>query len=396
MTTRPIVFNRVTVCTVYMNNTIGARSIDLKWLGKVTPLQIMALIFAFVFALIMTLAGYMSQCAGLGAMFIALILFMLPRTMGVENIKIMTVLGLAFMVTAVLVGALITAPGFLDIENNKGNPTDNEYFADVTYTFSDSGVEINATLKKDIGSENVVFIYGNINGIGFTGMLLNEPNQRATLDVASGSVSGNVDLDNNRLYVGYLAVTKTDSSGAVSINGESETYWVFMTTDPFNGNTTIIYLYGCLYQILPVMFLFFMMMVFTSFMRMRLEKTRAKMEKEGRLYPKGYGRCEKCGGMVYPGELKCRKCGSYIERPEEMQPDKKDFFECSDCGAEVPMDAKTCPKCGAAFDEEEFVVTHSDGTVEQTMESFQCHECGGTVPGASTFCPRCGAKFKKK
>ena len=380
-----------------MNKTAGAKTFDLKWLGKVTPKQVMFLIIALVFALVMTIGGFASACMGMGMLMIAVVLFMLPRTAGVENIELMTILGLTFMVSAILVGGFVTAPGSVD--SNMGNPSDNEYFENVTYTFSDSGVEINATLNPeyvfDPVKENVVFYYGVISGVGFVGPI-NNVNEKVTMTVTSGAVSGTVPLESDKLYAGYLAVTVTGDDGKASVKKDSETYWVYMTTEPFEGSLTNICLYGCFYAVLPIILIFFLMIVFTNFMRNRMEKTRARMEKEGRLYPKGYGRCEKCNAIVLPGELKCRKCGSYIERPEEMRPDKKDFFECSDCGAEVPTDAKLCPKCGAVFDEEEFVVTHSDGTVEQTSESFQCPECKGTVPGASTFCPRCGFKFKKK
>ncbi len=87
-----------------------------------------------------------------------------------------------------------------------------------------------------------------------------------------------------------------------------------------------------------------------------IEKTRASMEAEGRLYPKGYGKCKECGSLVLPGETVCRKCGAYIEVPDELRVEKKDFFQCSECGAEVPADAKVCPKCGTTFDEDDEVV----------------------------------------
>ena len=84
-----------------------------------------------------------------------------------------------------------------------------------------------------------------------------------------------------------------------------------------------------------------------------LEATRERMEAEGRLYPKGYGRCKQCGTVVLPGETICRKCGTYIDVPDELRHKKNDYFQCSECGAEVPADSSVCPKCGASFDEDD-------------------------------------------
>ncbi|MDR0778702.1 MAG: zinc ribbon domain-containing protein [Methanomassiliicoccaceae archaeon] len=97
---------------------------------------------------------------------------------------------------------------------------------------------------------------------------------------------------------------------------------------------------------------FLLLTLLTWWMRKNLEKTRARLEREGRLYPQGYGRCRRCGSMVLPGETACRKCGEYIDVPEEMRVKKVNFFECSECGREVPPDAGVCPYCGEAFEED--------------------------------------------
>ena len=91
----------------------------------------------------------------------------------------------------------------------------------------------------------------------------------------------------------------------------------------------------------------------TWWMRQNLERTRARLEAEGRLYPQGYGRCKRCGSLVLPGEIICRKCGEYVDVPEEMRVKKVNYFECSECGREVPPDAGVCPYCGEAFEEDE-------------------------------------------
>ena len=95
---------------------------------------------------------------------------------------------------------------------------------------------------------------------------------------------------------------------------------------------------------------FLLIAVLTWWMRRNLERTRERLEKEGRLYPAGYGRCKKCGTVVLPGEVCCRKCGEYIDVPEELRVKKVNYFECSECGREVPEDAGVCPYCGEAFE----------------------------------------------
>ena len=372
-----------------MSNTAGARVLNLKWFGTLSFTQLFGLISAFMLALVLTLFGFGASCYCFGMLIIAVVLYMLPKTLGVENIKLLTVVGVLFAVSAILIGGLVMAPGF--VENNQGSPSDNDYFEDVNYTFPGTGVDITATLKKDIGSDKVYFVYGKVEGVGF-GTFNTVFDKEVELSVTGSSVSGSAVLAPENLYVGYLTI-KTDDPDGGTVEGSS-TYKNFLT-GAFTGDIKSLTLYGCLVATIYIMLIFFMIMVFSNMMRGRMAKTREKMEKEGRLYPQGYGRCDECGAVVLPGEVNCRKCGAYIDRPEEMKPNKKDFFECSDCGAEVPMDAKHCPKCGAEFEEDEFEVVHSDGTVETTKESFKCPECGAEVPGTASFCTKCGTKFNK-
>jgi RNA polymerase subunit RPABC4/transcription elongation factor Spt4 len=98
---------------------------------------------------------------------------------------------------------------------------------------------------------------------------------------------------------------------------------------------------------------FMLLSVLVWWMRQNLERTRERLEKEGRLYPPGYGRCKRCGTLVLPGEAACRKCGEYIDVPEELRVKKVNYFECSECGREVPGDAGVCPYCGESFDDDE-------------------------------------------
>jgi len=377
-----------------MNKTVGARKFDLKWFGTLTPMQLFGLFSAFFLALVLTLYGFGTSCYCFGMLIIAVILYMLPKMLGVENIKLMTLLGVLFAVSAILIGGLVMAPGF--VASNDGNPPDGGYFEDVKFTYTDTGVDITATLTEDIGTDKVIFKYGKVESITFgdiNSLYKYEVEMSVTGSIVGSTVSGSIDLDPDNLYAGFLTVV-TDKDGEETIVGGSSTYIRFLA-EAFDGDITPLALYGCAIATFYIMVVFFLIMIFSFIMRGRMEKTRERMEKEGRLYPQGYGKCEQCGAVVLPGEINCRKCGAYIDRPEEMKPNKKDFFECSDCGAEVPMDAKLCPKCGAEFDEEEFEVEHADGTTETTKESFICPECSAVVPGTATFCTKCGAKFNK-
>ncbi len=378
-----------------MNSVMDEKTIDLKWFGKWSFKQILGVIVAFAVALILTLYGFGASCSCFGILIIAVILYMLPRLMGVEHVKLMTLVGALFAVTAILIGGLFMAPGF--VEGNQGSPPvdNNEFYDSVDYIYVGGGIEIEAVLSDDIGSRTVHFVYAEVRGIVFGGIPNATFDMETQLTAAGTMANGSVTLDPEKLYIGYVIIREVNASGdTVAVEG-SETYWRFLT-DAFEGSITSLTLYGCAYFMVQIMIIFFMIMIFSNIMKSRMVKTREKMEKEGRLYPQGYGRCDNCGSMVLPGEVKCRKCGAYIDRPDEMKPDKKDFFECSDCGAEVPMDAEECPKCGAKFDEEEYEVVHSDGTVETTKETMACPECGALSPAASTFCTRCGAKFDKK
>ena len=379
-----------------MNNTAGAKTINLRWFGTLSLRQMLGLIAAFALALFLTLYGFGYSCACFGMLIIAIILLMLPKMLGIENIKLMTLVGALFAVSAILIGGLVLAPAV--VEGNQGSPSDNEYFANTVFTYTSDGIEIKTDLLKDVDTHKVYFKYGEVRGIAFGGGVNVVIDKETELPITGtvAETAASIPLDRDKLYIGYLTMTKTDDSGDEVDDAESHTFWRFLT-GAYDGDITPLCLYGCFFATLYIVVVYFMIMFLSHIMRGRMEKTREKMEKEGRLYPKGYGRCDRCGAMVLPGEVNCRKCGAYIDRPDEMKPEKKDFFECSECGAEVPSDAKQCPKCNAAFDEDdEFEVVHADGKTETTKEAFACRECGAAVPGTASFCSKCGAKFDKK
>lgn len=265
----------------------------------------------------------------------------------------------------------------------------------MTCTYDDDTVYITATYSGEIPSEyDVVFCTYSVSGIGFTtDQIYGSDDKVTTMTVEYDSetnistISGSVTLDTSVLYMGALGME--DADGDI----ENSTYTWFLT-ETYDGSLSAICLYGVFYSVVFIMIIFFMMLFMSAFMRGRLEKTRIKMESEGRLYPQGYGRCDSCGSVVLPGEVNCRKCGAYIDRPDEMKPKKVDFFTCSDCGAEVPADAKVCPKCGATFEDDvETEIVHPDGTVEVTNEIVKCPDCGTDMPPGTQFCPKCGRKI---
>ncbi|MDR3282426.1 MAG: zinc-ribbon domain-containing protein [Candidatus Methanoplasma sp.] len=359
---------------------------ELKKPLRLSHKQAAVIIVAFVVSLVLALFGFGSSFC-LGMVIIAVILYMAPKMVGVTDIRLLVGLGVAFLVSSILLGAFVMAPGFVDGIDD--TPTDNEHFAHVEYIFENEGVSISVeALDAGLEGKDVRFYYGKVSGIGF-GTVNAVMDMGSDLTLDSGTTyKGFVKLDPSVLYVGHIGLAEGGKeTSAVSYNS--------LLTGAFDGDVTGIALYGCAMAAAYIIIFFFMIMILSRIMKSRLEKARVRMEQEGRLYPQGYGRCVECGGIVLPGEINCRKCGKYIDRPDEMRPNKKDFFECSDCGAEVPKEATVCPRCGAAFDEEESEVTHADGSVEVTNTTFECSDCGAEVPEAAEFCPKCGAKFEK-
>ncbi|MCL2317718.1 MAG: zinc ribbon domain-containing protein [Methanomassiliicoccaceae archaeon] len=382
-----------------MSDTSSAKTVDLKKFGKLTYKQLMGVVLALGMAVFLTLFGFGASCSCFGLLLIAVLLFMLPRTLRVENMKLLSVLGVIFLAIVLLIGGLVMAPSF--VEKNQGNPdvSGNEFFATVEFSFPGGGVEVTATLESTVvltAHQKVYLMYGKVNGIGFAGTVISNLTESThELTVAGTTVTGFAALDPNNLYTGCLVIKDESDPNNIKEVDKSRTFYSFFT-GAFDGSILKLTLYGCLIGALPIFMFYFTILTLSNFMRIRMEKARIKMEQEGRLYPQGHGRCKQCNSVVLPGEVTCRKCGAYIDRPEEMKPDKKDFFECDECGAEVPEDAKTCPKCGAVFDEEEFEVVHADGKVDTSNELIKCPECGQVSPANTTFCVRCGAKFGKK
>jgi ribosomal protein L40E len=350
------------------------------------PKKIAVLLITFIVATVMTLYGWSMNCFGM--FLIGVGLYMVPHLVGINSLKLLTAYGAMFTVIVILIGSFVIAPG---IVNTYDSPVDNEKtFYDVDVKYEGDDVIVNAYMKGDVGIHKVQLQTYKVEGVNYNNIV---PGSKKAFDLKTSydaakdvtAISGTCTLDDDSLYAGLLIITKTNDKGEEVQNVDFKSnLWIFK--DLYKGDLTQLCLYGIFMATLPIIIIFFMILYFSAFMRMRLEKAREKMEKEGRLYPKGYGKCDACGHVVLPGETNCRKCGAAIERPEEVKPHfSNSTFTCSDCGAVVPEEATVCPKCGASFDEEP----------EVRFSIVTCPRCGIEIPEGAEFCPKCGKDLKK-
>lgn len=363
--------------------------------------QRIAIIAAIAIALILEVLGLSRSC--LGFLIIAVVLYMIPHMMKVMSPKIKAMTCLVFIVVSLLVGvfAYTSVPddyrATIDSENDWVRNMGIEG-SDGTYTVSfevnpsnaDAGDGWGVKIRQsDIGMVS----FGSI--VSATGDAYNKIlTQSELVSVGDGWYSGStvLSIPDGKFEVITVLLEKAEGDGYKDTGkGLGFTYDSGISF----GDTLLLCFKGSGYTILLTSILFFIILGFSTMMRRSADKTRAKMEADGRLYPKGYGLCKSCGTVVLPGEVTCRKCGAYIDVPEEMKSKKKDYFTCSVCGAEVPSDADECPKCGAKFDEDvEVEVQHPDGTVDVSDEVVPCPHCGEDVPSNADWCPKCGKKIK--
>ena len=369
--------------------------------------KVLGLVLAFLITFLMMYFGaYKQYCL---FAFVGALLFIIPKAFGVKSFKAMAALGVAFFVITSLVGAyMFTIPTIEDMQDER---IEGDFSNFEVIQIPDSN-EYNVTVNYN-GASAPKFHYVQVTSSSFKLLFGQEKSVNMTL-VTSGKYTATVTLANANVYMAFFdADGKTSDTTVISETIEGDT----LQKTALAGN---MYVNG-----IPTL-MFFLVLIFSSWMRRNFEKQRAKFEAEGRLYPKGYGLCKRCGMTVLPGEKVCRKCGEPIDIPEEIQrqtlsklygttkcpecgtdvikiekvcpkckcqmPGNEELaedesFKCSECGTDVPATADKCPMCGARFDDE-------DET--QMLESFKCSECGETVPGNSEFCPKCGATFDKE
>ena len=320
--------------------------------------------------------GLYSALCGLGLVLIAAVLFIIAKWFGGKSsFKKMAVFGVVCFLGIVLIGAFAVSMPVIE-NNNDVSHYDSEGFSDLTITYSGAdtitsiSVKYNGTVEA---GQKVVFHMGKLNYICYNGYgvyTMNDTDGNNGRDVEltlSGGVytSGTISMkmDSASVYGYYFKIVdgdnnvKTSSAPTfhkVNFSSSDEAMFVLM----WNGYYAVI-----------ILVLFLIISFFSVRANKKLESVRAQMEADGRLYPKGYGRCKQCGTVVLPGETNCRKCGAFIEVPEEYLKKQAEYFECSECGAHIPADSVFCPKCGAKFDEEdETVVVPDEKTIDVPAE----------------------------
>lgn len=393
-------------------NVSGKRSIiggivdDFKALSTK---QIVAIVVAIAIALILEVSGLLIfGCFGI--LLIAVVLYMIPHLVRVGSVKVKTIMCVVFAILSVISGTFIMSPPDNDAFNQE---SDDKSITDMSISYDEATETYSISLTADPAiveakdDWHVKVVYGNISEIGFGIPQAPSTSNSETITLADMEKVGSVykctttlpDMKDGFIVNIMVAIEWNESE-----EGE-DPYYIVRSGDSIasgyydsgisNSDARSIFFKGAAIITAEIVALFMIILLFSFFMRRSAEKTRDKMEAEGRLYPKGYGLCKKCGATVLPGEVVCRKCGEYIDVPDEMRAQKKDFFTCSECGAEVPSDAKVCPKCGSSFDEEVVVeVAHPDGSVDATVDTVTCPHCNEQIPANADWCPKCGKKIK--
>ena len=378
-------------------NSEGKRSL-IEDLRALNTKQIIAMVASLLIALLLQAFGFAEQC--IGFLIIAALLYMIPHVLGVFSVKVKAVHGIVFVVIALLITTFYSGPSLIDsVEKNMSAEKDD--FGNITYDVVDG----NTTITIDFyitDVDNVKLDYGVVNSVNYrTFGYASHDSTPMTLTPTSGGKTtyigtATVPVDDGKLCGYQITYEKkvTKDDGTVETQTGRTTF--FADNGASSSDIWMISFNGLCVYVGFTALMFFMILIFSAIMRRSAEKTRVKMEADGRLYPQGYGRCKECGAMVLPGEVTCRKCGAYIDVPEEIRAHKKDYFVCEECGAEVPNDATVCPKCGAKFDSTETEIQHADGSVDVSDETFECSECGAIVPANASRCPKCGATFDEK
>ena len=322
-------------------------------------------------------------CAGLGYLLVACVALYVPKFFGLKKTIPLLVFGVIFVLIISSVGAFAISKPMLE-DNSDLSGYDSSGFSNVNITYSDKKVTITVEYS---GTGDVSVYFNQVRNVTYRMI------QKASDDDSKHAMEGvgtTYTCTINDVKPGTIYQFRFEAADGDDKTSSISKYYLGAANDSEITNTCLV---SNFYAGAIIALLYYLMILLTTWSRKSLEKTRARMEAEGRLYPQGYGRCKECGSIVLPGETCCRKCGAYIDVPEELRHRKVDMVSCSECGAEIPEDAKVCPKCGAVFDEEEEVVMVDTLPEKKDVEMVECSECGAKIPEDSKVCPKCGATF---
>ena len=358
----------------------GSSSVLGKELGPVTLGQILSMIIALAIGLL--LYTYGGANSPLVILIVAVVIYMLPHVFGAD-LKVKAGFGIVFAVIAIVVGAFVVGPAFIEENSNEHLSERNGITADITYSGTDATLDITYSGTED----HLVLVVSEVEGVVYNVAVLKNSKE---INIGSGpNINHILTLDSSKLY--NICIVPADTEGNLL---SSKASYATLSGGGFIGDDTDCTLLSTCIIVGYTMILFFLVLALSTLMRRKLSDTRAKMEADGRLYPQGYGRCNFCGAVVLPGEVNCRKCGAYIDRPDYMKPHKKNYLTCSVCGAEISENMTECPKCGAKFEGEENIVVHADGSSDSSEDIMSCPGCGKKIPAVSEMCPYCGKKFE--
>jgi len=367
-------FNNGEHVRIPMDGTSSARTSPLQAFMNIDPKKRGAagMALAFILGLTFLILGAAGVCCGF--MLVGLILYMIPNFMGMKDVRVMSVFGVVFMLMALALGTFAFSVPMIH-DNSTPSVGGSEYITGLEAVYDGTGnsIEFTVTTSDLSETQEATVMYNRVVGASYSLITVQDREYSTlTLTKVSEGASGETwkgsitDVAYGTLYI-YLAnvvePAPVEASGTVVVESSS-TPKIYFTGAISDSGIQGLCLSGNAYMIAMIMVVFYVVLFGSFVMRRSFENTRVKMEAEGRLYPKGYGRCKECGTVVLPGEVCCRKCGAYVEVPEEMRPKKAEFFECSECGAEVPADAKVCPRCGSEFEDDAEGEEDQEGPVE--------------------------------
>ena len=341
--------NRVTVSPTPMEQQQIPESNAQKFM-KSPAGMVVGVVLALGLGILLLYLGIFNQCCGLGYLLVAVVALYIPKMFGMTKTQYLAVFGVVFFLVTAGVGAFAVSKPMFENNSDVGSFNDGG-FTNVKIEIQESG---GATIIVDYagsGTNPTAYVYQVKN---VTYQMVSKTADNVSRHQLALNTEGHYTATIDELPSTFVYQIRFGTGD--DVEKQDMTTYVYYTGAASSDDIQKFCLIYNAYTCGIIILLFFLMMVLTAWSRKNLEKARARMEAEGRLYPQGYGRCKECGSIVLPGETCCRKCGAYIDVPDELRHRKVDMVECSECGAEIPEDAKVCPKCGATFDEEEEVV----------------------------------------